>query len=206
MKTRLLFGLIATLGFAYFGHSWWQTEQASKERQAIQQAKRQAQLESVTKMAINANAITNWPERLSNEKRTRTSPVMTSELQQLWLVDRPILFIGKIRDAARNPDGTYQINIHQESFDGPVHFLQNEFRLSLRCHSTLVAGIIETMKTRKHDTLWPDIAVAAAIERVERSIENSMDDRSSAIQLGIGKCVEVLQLTERLPRNSIPLR
>jgi hypothetical protein len=201
MKSRYLLGLIAVLGLAYICHYWWDAERVAKERQAARDARRQAQYESIIEMAKKANAITDWLESLASEKGLRASPIMTYELQRLWLVDRPVLFIGKIIDIVRNHDGTYQINVRQEKFGGPIIILHNEIRLILTCQESLAVKMTNSVRANKFSRPWADFAVIATIEKIERSIEKGDDESSVTVQSGIGRCVDALELTEFLPKQ-----
>ena len=114
--TRYVVGAIVLCFLGYLGYSWRESIVEADQKKQDQAARRQALRSSVSDMALNVNAVTNWAELLVGDNKRRVTPVLTAELQRLWLVDRPILVIGNIGDIALNGDGSYQVTV---VFDDP---------------------------------------------------------------------------------------
>lgn len=196
--TRYLIGLVLVAGVTYWGYSWWQDRLVAEEKQIASEARQRALRHSVADMATRANAVTGWAATLAGNKRMRTGPIMTAELQKLWLGDRPVLFVGNVRDVAMNKDGTYEVTVEYNWILARHMFLENEIRLSLRCSEEFATQLIQTAKANKGLRISPDTAVVASIERIETSIEKNKKVGTVTVLTGIGRCVNTMQLTEHI--------
>ena len=123
---------------------------------------------------------------------------MTAELQKLWLQNRPILFVGSIRDVAIVKDGAYEAVIEYNWLGARHMFLQNEIRVNLICPESFATKLIQSAKADKALRIFADTAVVANIERVETSTEKGADGETVNVLTGVGKCVDAMQLTERI--------
>jgi hypothetical protein len=196
--TRYLVGFVLVVGIGYWGYSWWQDRLAAEEKQIAREARQQTLKHSVADMATKANAVTDWAATLAGDKRMRSGPIMTAELQKLWLSDRPVLFIGNVRDVAINNDGAYQVTVEYEWLGARHMFLENEIRVSLGCPESFATQLIQTVKANKGPRFSADTAVVAIIEKVETSIEKENGGDTVTVLTGVGKCVNAMQLTERI--------
>lgn len=192
---RYLVGLVLILGFGYWGYTWWQDHLAETKTAIASEARQQAQNQAIADMARSANAITDWPATLANNKTVRISPIMTAELQKLWLGDRPVLFIGSVHDVAINKDGTYQVTVEYNLIGAQFIFVENEMRVSLNCPESFGKQLIKTAKAAKSPRITADTAVVALIERIEKSTEKGDEGGTRTVYSGIGKCVDAMQLT-----------
>lgn len=196
--TRYLVGLFLLIGVGYWGYSSWQDRLVAEEEQTAREARIQALKRSVADMATKANAVTDWAATLAGDKRTRRGPIMTAELQKLWLGDRPVLFVGNVRDVAMNKDGTYRVTVEYNSIRARHLFLENEIRVSLGCPESFARQLIQRVKTDKGLRNSSDTAIVAVIERVETSTEKGTDGDTMTVLTGVGKCVNAMQLTEHV--------
>ena len=53
---------------------------------------------SVQGIVSRTSAVKDWESQLSNGEGYRFAPILTVELERLWLVENPILFVGTILD------------------------------------------------------------------------------------------------------------
>ena len=86
---------------------WWLPCPLIREKKAKHEAERaeakrmeQTIRSSVAEMVSRTNAVDGWDRLLSKGERFRFAPILTVELEKLWLASRPILFIGAIKDIA----------------------------------------------------------------------------------------------------------
>lgn len=89
-------------------------EKAEKESIRIEAEKQEnATKLAVAKMSKQVNAITDWDKKLSNGESYRFEPILTVELERLWLQQNPILFIGSINDIATHDESHYLLSVER---------------------------------------------------------------------------------------------
>ncbi len=90
--------VLALVGYVFYSRmenkARLEAEHAEKEK--IEQATKAA----VYQMASRTNAVTYWEDKLRKAKKGGAETILTVELERLWLQQKPILFIGEIRDIA----------------------------------------------------------------------------------------------------------
>lgn len=145
----------------------------------------------VSQMAADNNAVTEWDTRLSKDKDYRLSPILTIELEQLWQSDRPILFIGSIKDILSRVDGDYQVLVERDLFTSDPMFA-TELRLSLHAPKSHIDLFIA-----KHPKLFADsgftsgVAVVAKIQAIDTSEERGEDGERVEVKTGLGELLEI---------------
>ena len=132
MSRKLILALLI-LGLGYWVYSLWHDHVESENRMVAQEAKRRNENALVLSMAAKGDAVTTWAANLARDNRLRTSPILTSELQNQWLINRPILFLGNLEDIAKIQDGSYQLIVEHDSVGSSYIFLQSRIRVSLNC-------------------------------------------------------------------------
>lgn len=145
----------------------------------------------VSKMATDSNAVTNWAKLLSKDEDYRMSPILTIELEQLWLGGRPILFIGSIKDISSGVGGGYLLLIERnQSTLAPM--FDTELRLSLHAPKTLIDLFLA-----KHPKLFADsgfnngVAVLAKVQSINTSGEYGEDSEQVEVKTGLGELLEI---------------
>ena len=126
------------------------------------------------------------------------SPVLTAELQRLWVIRRPILFLGSIEDVAINQDDTYQVIVEHDWIGVKNLFLRNNIRVSLRCPEQVATPLIQAVKAKRTPQLGADIAIAGVIERIVTTSEKDSDGETTTVLTGVGTCINAVYLTERI--------
>lgn len=201
--TRYVVGAIVLCFLGYFGYSWHERSVEADNKKEAQSARHQALKSSVSDMALKVNAVTNWAEQLAGDNLHRATPVFTAELQKLWLIDRPILVIGNVGDVSLNGDGSYQVIV---VFDDPRSLLAaTTIRVSLRCDEAIAITLIQAVKDKKKNHYGADVAIAGVIERVVSGSERVLTDGESGIEedttkvlTGVGRCKDAMPLPERI--------
>lgn len=93
MKRIMLTVLVLLLG-AYFVKNSMENKAKNLETERLRNAAKVA----VAQLVVRTNAVENWEKYLSKGEQFRLEPILTVELERLWLTDRPILFVGAIKD------------------------------------------------------------------------------------------------------------
>lgn len=195
MSRKLILALLA-LGLGYWAFSLWHDHVESENRMAAREAKRRNENALVSSMAAKSDAATTWAANLARDSRLRTSPILTSELQNQWLINRPILFLGNLEDIAKIQDGSYQLIIEHGSVDSPYIFLQSRIRVNLSCSETVTAPLMHAAAGRETFKLGPDTAVTAIIDRIDRTTARDSEGDLIAVLTGYGKCISAMALSE----------
>ncbi len=195
---RYVIGFLIVVGLGYWAYSSWQNHIESEKKRIEQETQREVLKNAVAEMAGKDNAASNWAESLAGGKRSRRSTVLSAELQKLWLIKRPILFIGNIKDIALNEDGTYQVMVE---YNRRPRFLLNDIRINLRCPESIATKLIQAVTSERVHVYAANAAVTGVIERIETTSERESDEDTTdtiTVLTGVGKCVNALYLTEQI--------
>jgi Tfp pilus assembly protein PilO len=105
---RLIFVRIILAIFAYLVNGYLERiarEKADRERRESIERSVKA---SVSKMVSQYDALSDWKEKLSQTKSLKTEKILSIDLERLWLVERPILFVGSIQDISTIDGQSYR--------------------------------------------------------------------------------------------------
>lgn len=121
--------ILATAG--YFVNSFIQKRAKREAERAKAERIEQNIKSSVAKMVSRTNAVDDWERQLSKGEEYRFDPILTIELEKLWLVNRPILFIGSIMDIATHDENHYTVTIERSLMGSFKYMFDTELQLSL---------------------------------------------------------------------------
>lgn len=150
-------------------------------------------------LASRRNASSNWVERLAGDERYRFEPVLTIELEELWIEQGPILFIGAVKDIASKGDEGYIVTFERSLTSGLDYFFDTEFRLELTSGKEPVDSLL-----RSHPDLFENlgmqngVAVVANVEKVESLEYVGEDGQLVDVKVGVGQIVELLFVGDEL--------
>jgi hypothetical protein len=162
----------------------------SRAKRAAEEAQK-LRIEAETKAAVSKlvsqyNAVDDWEKRLCNGETHRTHPMLTIELERAWQSERPILFIGAIKDISSAGTDAYSIVLERGQF-GTEYTLSTELRLRLRASKAEV----DSMLNRHPALLSADrptkgIAVIAKVKAINTIEERDADGEHTEIRIGEG--------------------
>lgn len=198
---RTIFTLALLFGLGFWGYSM-RLDNAKDAAQREERNQRQQALATlVATMASRFGASTDWAAKLTGTEHTRSSPILTAELQELWATDRPILFVARVRDIVRNQDASFQLELDYDVLrDRRMLVVGTELRLSLRCPTSLTQPLLNAMKSHPRSTVYADVATIAVVDSIASTSERDAEGNAESILTGSGRCVDVQYLPERLPR------
>ena len=98
MIRRVIWAMVIVLIAAYFIYNYLENKSKEERKKAEAKKTEEALKTSVAELVHGTNAIDNWEETLSKGDEIRMAPILTVELEHLWIGDRPILFVGAIKD------------------------------------------------------------------------------------------------------------
>ena len=190
----LLIIALAALGVLYLIRTR-SREQAKKSEAQERAAVGELAFASMVK---KHNAIDAWDRDLSRGEPVRTAPVMTMELEKLWLTERPILFAGRIKDVRTEDQNNYRLVISQDVYltvalARPV--VRTALDLSLLCPKSMLEAFI----AGHPDYLEPasGLGVIAKIDSVEPASLSEAGLSQVERKTGKGKCLDLMAVRIR---------
>ena len=106
------------LGLGAFVVNSHLTEKSKREAQKAEKLRaEEARKAAVAQVTSRHNAVANWEKQLSKGERYRLSPILTIELEQLWQRDRPVLFIGSMKDVSSAGADAYHVLVEKSLFN-----------------------------------------------------------------------------------------
>lgn len=194
---RFLFYVLIVALAGFVANWWWQDRieseqkqiESTRHEQQAAEARQKAFLKLINEMASEVNAVTNWATNLAGGDISTSSPVFAAELQKQWIINRPILFLGKLRDFAINQDGSYVILVE---YNARPRFRRNSILVSLTCSEAAVTNLTQAAKTNR---TMRRVAITGTIQRVESATGNNSEGRPITVLTGFGTCLSAALLT-----------
>lgn len=192
MKITKLIWIVVAVAIGVFFVNKLLDDRAKRDAQRAETHRVEQETKTVvSKMAADSNAVTDWDKRLGKDGNYRMSPVLTIELEQLWQGDRPILFIGSIKDISSGVGGDYLVLMERGLFTSDPMFA-TELRLSLHAPKALIDPFLA-----KHPKLFADsgfnngVAVVAKVQAINTSDERGEDGERVEVKTGLGELLEI---------------
>lgn len=177
----------------YFISSCIQDETKERANQAELRRVEQETKTAVAAMAGRTGAVFEWDKYLFGNEEYREKPLLTIELEKLWKTEKPILFIGSIKDIKTADSNTRTITINRSIFSSINYMFSEELMVEL-----LVDKNKLDIFTEKHKDIFDNygfnngVAVIAKIENIDRTyILNENMERIDVI-IGRGRLLEIL--------------
>ena len=147
----------------------------------------------VAKMVKDSDAVADWTDKLSRGKRVRVQKILVSELEKLWIGNRPILFTGSIDNIAAIDDRNYSILIQRGLSSSYGTIFTTDLALNLECAKGDIDQLLE-----QHPELFEKygvnngVAVIAKVVSVKTlSVYNPKGEKTE-LKIGSGECVDIL--------------
>ena len=128
---RALWILVVIAVSAWFVTSSIDSRRARDAEQAELQKKTEAVKASIVALTSRHKANSDWIEELSGGKPYRVKPVLTIELEELWIEKGPILFVGAINDIASDGDDKYSVTFERSLSSGLDYLLAQSYKLPI---------------------------------------------------------------------------
>jgi len=190
---KIVWAIIAVVMVGYFVNSYTVNKAKSEAEKAAAERVERVTKAAVTEMATRANAISDWEESLSKGEKFRFEPVLTVELERLWLQQKPILFIGSIKDVATHDSARYEISIERSLYGSFNYMFGTELQLSLLSKKEYVDSFL-----KKHSDIFKDygfnngVAVIARINAITTTTVLGEEGEREEVKIGVGELVEIL--------------
>ena len=190
---KIVWIVIAAAVIGYFINSYTVNKAKREAERAEAERIEQATKTAVSQMASRTNAIPDWEARLSKGERFRFEPILTVELERLWLQQRPILFIGAIKDVATHDDSQYEVLIERSLYGSFDFMFGTELQLSLLSSKSRIDSFL-----KEHPDLFKDygfkngVAVVARINAIRTVSVPGEEGEREEVKIGDGELLDIL--------------
>ncbi len=177
----------------YFVYSYLESRAKSEAERAEQKQVEQTTKSLVSQMTSRTNAIDDWEHQLSKGENFRLAPILTVELEKLWLVNRPILFIGAIKDIKTQNESSYMVLIERSIFCTPNHMFDTKLLLSLSSSKQRMDAFL-----KQHPDLFKEhvfkngVAVAARVYAIQTTYASGEEGKRNETKIGEGELVDIV--------------
>ena len=188
---RLLFVLVVLAIVAYLVNGYLERialEKADRERrESIERSVRA----SVSKMVSQYDALSDWQEKLSQTKSLKTDKILSIDLERLWLIERPILFVGSIQDISTMDGQFYRVRMKSHRPADPSRLSLAQLGLELKCAQTMLDSFMEAYPNLLAGPAFPNgVAVIAKIAEIKtRAV--SGEESKDELRIGVGDCLDM---------------
>lgn len=194
---KLIWLIISISIIAYISYIYIETQKESKAKNDANLAESK-RIEQVTKSAVaemvsRTGAINNWESLLNKGDRFRFDPILTIELEKLWLENKPILFIGVIKDIATYNGSYYSVLVERSVFNSFNYIMNTELHLSLLSEKERIDSFLkQNPNLFKNYGLNSGIAVIAHLETIRTAYISGEEGKKEEAKIGEGKLVDML--------------
>lgn len=192
MKSRILLISIFFAIFLFVLYHYFKYENEYNNQQIRTKQTEDTIKTEVINLGKRHNAIVDWRRQLIPKEQLRLSPILTIELEKLWQTERPILFIGTIKDIVSINQNTYRILLENTSLDFDIS-LSTKLRLSLASEKSIIDSFLESHPNFLFDGVFNNnVAVIGKVREISAINECAKEDSSSNIRIGEGTLVEII--------------
>ena len=169
----------------YFANSC--VRKIAKRNTAVAETER---VEGATRSAISAmvsriGAVDDWARKLE----FRLSPILTIEIEKLWLQNRPILFVGAIKDIANYDESRYVVLVGS-SIISPL-LSEMKLKLSLLSAKSSIDSFFKEHQD-VFDGLELGVAVVANIRAIRTENVVGKEGGAEVWQIVEGELVDIV--------------
>lgn len=148
---------------------------------------------AIAELAKRYNADDAWPKAFSNGEAARLTPILTIELERYWLTDRPILFLGTIKDIRTEDQDNYRIIVDYAIFS-PLNFLfLSQLELSLVCPKVKIDSFMKNEPDFLND-FGGEVALIAKVDSIEVRYKVNSEGDEEDIKMGKGRCIDLIYI------------
>lgn len=190
---KIIWILVALVVGGYFINSYLENKGKREAKEAEAKRIELSIRSSVAQMVSRTGAIDDWEQRLSKGEKVRFAPILTIELEGLWLQNHPILFMGAIKDIATHDQTHYKVSVERSLFGSFMYMVGTELQLSLLSRKEQIDFFLQ-----KHPGLFKNygfdngVAVVAYINAIRTIYVSGEEGERKEIKIGDGELVDIL--------------
>jgi len=151
---------------------------------------------SLTNLELETGASSNWETSLGKGERYSSKTILTIELENLWIKNSPIIYIGSIHDIVTLDESHYKVEF-ERNLNGTTLF-ETELKLSLKAEKKIIDKFLSENPNIMGDYGFNNsVAVSAQILEIESSQISGEDGYITEVKTGSGKLLGIV-FTDRL--------
>lgn len=148
---------------------------------------------NINKLVSTTNANDSWAYELCDSDSMRWSDIMSIELEELWLTEKPILFYGIINDIKSIDTEFYQIIIDMDWLGHFDVFIYPNIELRLITNKTKIDSFLN-YNPHFFKTNPKEVAVIGKINRVDSEFYIDKEDTKNIINIGFGDLIDIVSM------------
>lgn len=177
-------------------------ERLAAEERAADRVEEIAHQKNIKVMVSKYDANYQWYNLIERPKEGFQKPIMQADLENWWINEKPVVFVGRISDYKNEGLGRYRVKIK------PV-LLSRDVRSSLRARLDISAPkpLIDNIVAQHPAVLssYPRskagaVVVVARINAIEPRWEGDQDDANEALY-GVGEMIDVYFIEGTILKN-----
>lgn len=168
---------------------------ASQQREDLRKEAQAAQIEEnravARDLAARYSANYKWYQVLDRKGDPLRLQVMQADLEEQWLGDKPIVFIGTIDDYRNTADGRYQVTVKPDLFS--IGLRLYDVGLDVTAPKELIRNFVSANPkalSGPFSSVDGSVVVIAKISSVEKRFEGSGDD-AGEVRYGMGELLDI---------------
>ncbi|MEQ1742478.1 MAG: hypothetical protein ABL869_08285 [Candidatus Nitrotoga sp.] len=190
MLTRFFLLLVAT-ALSVGACSPSNSPNQPKQHEEIKNDGKEIAQAAIKAFVKKSGADTSWMTSIEKIKASYFQSLYTVDLERLWLVDQPIVFVGALRNVATETEADYSLLITASD----IQF--QELRLEILCAKSKVSTILARVKSDKESFSPGGVVITANITKIKSAIEPEKEGIRTVIY-GQGRCVDIAYLGDTM--------
>lgn len=186
------FWIVAILG--YIGYTIYQNVLDAEEEKiyTIKEQKIKQDINaSIQQSVIKFNATTDWVAKLNkDDSRYVDIPVLTYDLERVWITEKPILFTGKISDIKIKNQKEYTVVISRDLFVNKTNF-PTDIELAVTASRDEIDSFVKIHDAIGEYNFDKGVAVIAKINSVTTQYLLDKDNNKDEVKTGNGKMLDI---------------
>jgi len=194
MKRIIIILIVVAVG-GYFTYAYFQGKAEEKAKQIAQiEKKREARNASVAQMVSKYSAADDWMDKLHKGSTGEQTKILTMELENVWLINRPILFKGTIKDISTLDANNYLMTIEYDMSLKERKKFSTELALTLNSPKNMIDSFLRINPNASSGI--SSVAVIAKINKIETKYRKTEEGDEEEVRTGIGQCIDILLYNE----------
>ena len=167
------------------------------EANRIQREEHQLNIKNkISDLLKKTNANYQWNKELAKGESFRLEPILTIELEKVWITKTPISFKGRIKDITTENNESYIVDFKQ-SIMTEYNLFNTDLELRMTAPKSIIDRLLEKYPTLLTENQYDDnIIVIAKITSIEKKYIQSDDNVVKDVKVGIGEILDIMYIGE----------
>ena len=188
---KIAFLLIACTALAYCADRYITSKKQDDLRKEAQAAQFEKNRSIVRELVARYSANYKWYQEFYRDRDVLRSQLMQANLEDQWIVENPIIFIGTIDDYRNTNDGNYQVTIKPDIFS--ICITIYDVGLDVIAPKELIKNLAKAHPEALSGTLSSldgNVVIVAKISSVEKRFEGT-GENAGEFRYGVGEILDI---------------